>query len=512
MFRKAPALLVSLLLAGCGSTVAVTSNGVPMGSGDLGGAFVPGQSTSTAPGATGGLGTSTTAAGTAVGGSLPGSSGSGSLRPGQVSAGTGTGTVRPGSTGTVGAGGSNITTPITVGMVKTSSAGASSVGLKLDNSYSEQQFYDALIGALNVRGGLAGRQIKPVYDEVDPLGNNWAQDYAEACAKFTQDAKVELVLGYVFNHDQAFEECLARRGIPHLSTTFNVPDETELNRYPLLLNLEVPTITRRTLAKLDGAFATGALTKSSRVGVAYDSCPGTERSYQGPVKKAFAKYGVDVAAEYKVTCVTGQSDSGRSSADIQNMGLQFRSAGVTHVFFHSVSEGPMMIFFMQNAEQQKYYPTYVMSSLANLLTVTTNPQLAPPSQARNVKAYGWMPFEDVTMDKYPAKNAAQLRCLQLFKSKSIVPKTSIDYKIAYTTCEAFFIAERGLQASHGRTGAALIQGVQSLGTGYESATKLGGFAAFGRERHDSVLKVRPLVWVDACSCFDYTGVVRDIPS
>ena len=499
--RVAPALLATVLLSACGSTVPgnAGSQGVPISQGGLG------QNGEEAGGVAGRTG------GTSVGGTGTGTGGA----PSAVAGGTGStpGTNGTGSVALPTSGTAKALSPITIGMVKTATTGAASIGLKLDNTYSEQQFYDALIGAMNAKGGLAGRKIQPVYDEVDPFNSNWAQDYAEVCARFTQDNKVDLVLGYVFNYDQAFEACLARKGIPHLSTTFNVPDEKELSGFPLLLNVEVPTITRRTLAKLDGAFATGALTRSSRVGVAYDNCPGTERSYREAAKPAFARYGVKVVKEFQVSCVTGQSDSGRSTAEVQSMGLQFQSANVTHVLFHSVSEGPMMAFFMQNAQSQRYYPTYIMSSLANLMFVTTNPQLAPPEQARNVKAFGWMPFEDVTVDKYPAKNAAQLRCLALLKSQKVVPVSSLDFKIAYTTCEVLFIAERALTATRGdSTGPTFIRGVQSLGTSFQSVSKLGGFAAFGTNRHDAVLKARPLIYFDSCGCFNYTGSVRDIPT
>ena len=401
---------------------------------------------------------------------------------------------------------------IAIGMVKTATTGAGSIGLKLDNTYTEQQFYDAIVKAYNARGGIAGRMIKPMYDEVDPLGSNWSLDFEGVCQKFTQDNHVDVVIGYVFNYDPSFESCLARKGIAHLSTTFNVPDVTELEKFPLLLNVDVPTIDRRSLAKLDGATATGVLTSKSRIGVALDTCPGTERSWNNHIRAAFTRYRLNVVTTFTAHCINGQGDSGNSAAELQNMALQFRSENVTHVFFHAVSEGPALAQFMQNANSQRWYPTYVMSSLANLMFLTTNPQLAPPEQARNVKAFGWLPFEDVTTDKYQAPDAQQKRCLQLFRSQGIKPVGSLDFKVAYTTCEVFFILELGLRASRGVSrGAELVRAVQGIGTSYASADKLGGYAVFGPRRHDVVLRARPLLWFDACSCFNYTGSVREIP-
>jgi len=495
--RRAAAVVLALALTSCGTTVDVSS-GLTGGSLD---------------------GTGPQAPGVAPGQQHAGTNPAGGTSGAPVVDGTGpTGSGTGGGTPVAGPSAlpvdaPAVTKPLVVGMILTSTAGAAQFGLKLGNTYEEQEYYDGLIAAINSRGGIAGRKVKAVYDTVDPMSSSWAQDYAETCQVFTQDNHVDIVIGYSFNYDPSFEACLARKGIAHLSTTFNVPDDTELKQFPLLLNVEVPTIGRRTLLKVDGAVATGVLTPQSRVGVTYDSCPGTERSYHAEAKPIYARYHLNVVSEFAASCVAGQADSGRSSAENQSMALQFASARVTHVLFHSVSEGPMMAFFMQNANSQRWYPTYVMSSLANLMFATTNPQLVPPEQARNVKAFGWMPFEDVTVDKYPPLTAPQQRCKGLFKERDLVLRSSLDYKVAYTTCEVFFILERAMAVTKGSSeGPALIRAVQGLGRSFTSVSKLGGWAAFGPDRHDAVLKTRPLVWFEKCQCFDYTGKVRSIPA
>lgn len=507
-----PLLLAVALLSACGSTVGSQVAGQP--GAPLAGDGLSGAAGTTGDGLTGG-GAPLDGTATGVGGSSAGSTAGTPGTPGTTGPGTAGSSMAGGGAAprAAGSGPTGTARPLVVGMVKTSTQGADSIGLKLSNTYSEQQFYDALFTAINAKGGFGGRRLQPVYDEVDPFAQSWAADFAAACEKFTRDEKVDVVIGYVFNYDAAFESCLASKGIPHLSTTFNVPDAAELSRYPLLVNVDVPTITRRTLAKLDGATATGALTSGSKIGLMYDTCPGTQRSYEKEIKPALARYRLSVASDFQISCVNGQGDSGNSQVQLQSMAFQFKAAGVTHVLFHSVSEGPALVFLMQNAQQQEWFPTYVMSSLANLMFITTNPQLAPERQARNVKAFGWLPFEDVTTNKYPKPNATQKRCLQLLESRGVIPKGSLDFKIAYTTCEVLFVLERGLLGAGGAIdGPSIVRGVQAMGTSFESASKLDGAAAFGAGRNDAVLSARPLVWVDVCKCYDYTGSRRDIPN
>ena len=174
--------------------------------------------------------------------------------------------------------------PIELGFVRTGVSNAAAFGASLGNTISEADVDNAVVSYFNEHGGIGGRPIVPVYADTDTGSASWDADFAAACAKFTQDHKVAAVLGYVFNHDPAFEACLAQKGVPHLSTTFNVPDTTELARYPLLFALSTPRIERRSIEKIDGGLATGILTKASKLGVMVDSCPGTQRAWTGTTR------------------------------------------------------------------------------------------------------------------------------------------------------------------------------------------------------------------------------------
>lgn len=320
------------------------------------------------------------------------------------------------------------------------------------------------------------------------------------------------VLGYVFNYFASFERCLQKNGVVHLTTSFNIPDYAELRQYPLFLALDVPTIERRTLAKIDGAVATGYLTATSKIGLLSDDCPGTQRSLQATALPALARAGLTVAKSVRISCVNGASDNGSAVSAIQSAELAFASAGVDRVMFHSVSEGPALLQFAVTAETQKYRPGYIMSSLANLQTLTEQ-GVTPKEQIKNVHAFGWFPAQDIPPRTYPKRNVSQERCLSLLKSKGVVLSSSADYSFGFNICEAFFAYEAALLRTQGNpAGPAVMQALRGLGRSLPSVTNLNGLSMYGPGRFDTVAVARPLLYQERCSCFAYVGAAREIPT
>lgn len=498
--------LLCLLLSACGSTVA-------------------GSSTTTLPGAPGapGVGLGTTPDGTVVGttggtGSGTGSGTTGAVAPGTSGAGpatgttgssSGTGTTSGGTTTPGGStGGARATGPLEIGIVLTGTSNADSFGVSLGNTVDERDIDQALVDAMNAQGGLDGRKIVPVFASTDTGSANWETDFSAACATFTQDHKVAAVLGYVFNYFASFESCLAKKSIPHLNTGFNIPDEKELSAFPLHVALDVPSIGRRALLKLEGAVADGVLTPKSKIGVLRDSCPGTARSYDEVLLPAARRLGLTVAKDVSINCANGNSDSGAAVQAVQSAVLQFASSGVDQVLFHAASEGPALLVFSLSAESQGYRPGYVVSSLANLEALRG---YFPAAHKAKVHGYGWLPTQDARPTDYGARNGPQTRCLALLRSKAIVPASGPDYYYAYNICEAFFVYELALKAAGTSQGPAIVSAVKALGTSFASATNAGG-SAFTTRHPDAPRSARHLVYTDSCGCYRYTGPARAIPT
>jgi hypothetical protein len=94
----------------------------------------------------------------------------------------------------------------------------------------------------------------------------------------------------------------------------------------------------------------------------------------------------------------------------------------------------------------------------------------------------------------------------------VIPKEYNDYVSAYTTCDAVFLYEAALKKTLGASETAVVQkAIESLGTGYKSASVLGASTGFGSGDHDAPASYRPWGWQSGCSCFAYTGGPRAMP-
>jgi hypothetical protein len=408
-----------------------------------------------------------------------------------------------------GAGAAAARGPVVIGIVRTGVSNASKYGVSTGETVSETNVYDALVAAMNDAGGLAGRHINAIFDDTDTASTSWDADFEAVCAKFTQDNHVVAVLGYVFDYVPSFESCLAKKGVTHLSTTFNVPDTQEVSQFPLLFALSTPRIERRSVEKVDGALATGVLTKASKLGVVLDSCPGTGRAWTNTAKPYLLSKGITIASEYEFGCPRGQGEAAAVAGQAGNLVLQFRTAGVDTVMFNAVSEGPALLVLGSAAEAQGWHPKYVVSSLANAAVLGGQ---IPASQAENVHGYGWLPVQDVNPAQWPARTAPQDRCIALLKSKGVTLVSATDYFYAFNLCDALFVYEKALKATGGRTDGSLIApAIEALGTSHISTLNLEGRAAFTHSKHDGPSLARYFAWDRGCSCFTYRPTNVPIP-
>ena len=499
MRRIGLACLLAVALTGCGSTVQMRTTSTGQSDG-LGGQPGGAQVTSTTPG----------------GGAL-------AARPGAPSssgAGTSGQTAGAGAAAVTGSGSSTSGVapsaqlgargPLTIGMLVTTASGLQSTGYSFGNTVNEQAVDEALVRGLNAEGGLLGHKIVPVFAQTDTFSSNWESDFTAACASFTQDHKVQVVLGYAFNYYRSFESCLSKRAVPHLTTSFNIPDRAELRSYPGLVALDTPTVDRRGLAKADGAIATGYLTPKNKLGILTDNCPGSVRSLEQVVLPFLKRAGMPQPKIFTADCVNGYADSGSASAQLSNAELTFSSSGVDRIMMYGVSEGPGLAQFALAAQSQNYHPGYIVSSLANL---AVNNGTVPPEQARNIHGFGWLPMEDVPVSAYGPRNRNQQRCVRLLKSQGITLSSSADFIYAWQICEPFFVYEAALAKNGGRLDpTSVLAGIQGLGTSFTSVTNLGGKTLYGPGRADAIDSARPLVYADSCGCWRYTGAVRAIPS
>ncbi|HVV76478.1 MAG TPA: hypothetical protein VHC43_10620 [Mycobacteriales bacterium] len=495
-------------LAGCGSTVEMGADGTGVvATQGLGGPTVSQPQTAPSSGGSAGVGDVTVPQGAT-------SSRTGHSVTAGIGATTPVGPSKPGGKSSGGA--ASVPTrvqtgPLTVGFLTTGTSNAQSTDASLGNTVSESGVDQALIAAMNKHGGIDGRPVKIVLAHTDTGSSNWANDFQAACATFTQDNHVDVVLGYQFTYEPNLEQCLAKHGIPHLSDGFNVPSNSVLAQYPLFWSLDVPTIGERSIAKFQGAINTGFLTARNKLGIVLDDCPGTLDAWKSQVRPFLVSHHIDVAMTDTTSCGTGNNSGTTSTVSaITSALVKFRSQGVDRISFVSVSEAPALYVISVEAQSQGYYPGWIVSSLGQLAIIGGE---APQSEMRNTHGYGWMPSQDVPPQYNPKANASQRRCYALLRSQGVKPRSAADFGYAYNACEAVFLYERALKLDGGSSnGVAVSAAIASLGHSFESTLNLYGRTTFSNAaRNNAPAVYKPINWDGNCHCFRYGHQTYPMP-
>jgi hypothetical protein len=527
MPRSSTALAIALfasLLTACGSTVAAPG-------GATAGAAQPGA---VAPGADGlgdGLGDglsdgletpsangagAASAGGAAIGPpgtsdqsleSTGGASGPGVVQPGVGSSGSTAGGQSQPGTGQGPAAGPAPTGPLRFGLLTIKDAGAAvgAVGGNLGNKASEGEWARAMIGYLNDNGGIAGRELVPVEYEIDPQSNNYEGDLAAACARFTQDNQLPVVLsqsGYLWS--ASYQACLSKGGAAHLLSSGANGEQAQLEKFPALFNIWSPTPERRTRGLLTGLHASGYLTSKNTIGVIVENCPESVRTYDSTFAPLAKRLGLKV--EKRTTnCLRGFSDVGSFQAQVQAAVLPFRSAGVDRVIFLSPWEAVMLLFFENQARSQGYAPSYALTSNGGTNTAPDN--FGPEVLAR-MRGMGWAPTYDTTAGAATAKTPV---CTAAAKRAGYSVENALDRTFLLTACEHFLVFKAAVEAAGGRAdSASLSTGLAKASPSYTSVLQLGGRSLLGNGRQTAPGQVAEFAYVGECSCFRYVNAPRKL--
>jgi hypothetical protein len=500
------AVLASVaLLAACGSTVqAERTVQVP----GLSGASATADPLGAGP--AGPLTSSPSAGGSGpVGPSGSGPAGAPRTSQGVPSATAPTGTVAsaPTSTSTSTAAVQRITTPIQVGFMTTTVGNAQGAGLNTGQSYSDNQFYDALVKGYNAAGGLAGRRIVATYGATDTASSDWSTQFQAACQNLTQDHHVQAVLGYVFVFLDSFEQCLSSKGVPHLYAGYQPGDAGAQRDFPNLVSTAHPTVDVTSETVLAGAIASGRLTPRSKLGIVVDGCSHGERAFASSTVPYLKRNGIQYES-VSIGCSGGSTDVGPALSALKSAQLRFAA---DHVDVVMVLNTVALIFFMQDAQSQGYSPTYINQGSGGALEAQGG--AAPQSQLKNLHGFGWTPAIDVGPSHQPyARTPSQAACLAKLSSQGMTPTKFNDFMIAYATCDSLDLYAAALSRTGGRTGAAEVRQalVQLMPDFHGSLTYDGAHAVSASERGGPG-HYRESGWTDSCSCFTYRGPVRLVP-
>lgn len=487
------AALLVVVLTGCGSTVQSPTAVAPAGGG-LGAPTNPGTSGGLAPASQGPLGDSSGGAGTGGAAPAPGTGATGGAGTTGTTGGSAPATTVPTST-------QRKTGPLQLGVLDASSPAAATAATGANNpaGVDPVQITHGFIAYYNAHGGMAGRKLQPVEYTINPTSSSYENDLSAACAKFTQDNHVQVVVSQTGNlFSGNYESCLARKGVTNLEVANGAPDAQDVRSYPQLFTTASPTVDRRITAQLRGLTQKGLLTRQTPLGVIVEDCPQGTRAYSHTLAPLARSLGLTVQRR-DVDCVTGFSDAGAFFGQVGSAVLPFRSAGISRVMFVTSFEVAALQAFENQAQAQGWKPTYALSSLA--LTAANSGQYPADAQQR-MAGVGWLPVVDTTG---VTRTAATSRCDAIAREEGITPATQADEAFIYQICDLFAVLNASLVAAGGHEEASVFPaGVATAMRSFESAYVLDGKLALSRDQHDAPPVFSVFAYQQQCACFRYS--------
>lgn len=390
---------------------------------------------------------------------------------------------------------------IGIGVSDDATSFAQSLGLNANvgDVRSEAQ---AVINQINRHGGLAGRQIVPVWFNastvsynVNPVGTVQSE-----CAAWTQDHHVFAavnVIGYPNNG----VACLAQSHAIAVTSTAAGPVETaDLDRFspyyyapgtadsahlvgPLIAELKHenyfegwnPTTSR-------------PASKPVRIGVLYAA---DRPDLLLLTKKALARYGLKVSQSFYLA-------SSAAVTQLAGAVLRFKAEGVTHVLTYG-----FLSVFPEVAATQGYFPRYGVSSWDGLRTATSSEAERDFVGAMGV---GWTPFEDGNASVH---SVAERGCLAVMHGAGLETTDRTTNAVMTSICDQFSLLRDALTGITSPSPAIVDQRLDALGGSFESAATFG--ERFAPGRHAGVAAFRPLAFNAQCKCFAYTGATVRFP-
>lgn len=491
ILRAGLVALLAVTVSACGTTVTGGSAGgsAPGGDGLSAGGYAP-------------AGSATTRAGGAAAGSLPGSGGPGST-PGAAVGPSAQATLAAG--GGLGAAGGRTLPPIQIGTYylnggNAALAAAGFGGLVIPDN---KPVFEAFVKYINAHGGLGGRQVQPVYYEYNEGQDPQAQD-AAACATFTQDHHVFLVIGGINSGAGELLPCLAKHDVPLIGAATQGDQRffEQYRRYayePDELNLT--TGLKLLIANLK---ARGYLASVHKVGLV--QYPGA--IYDNAVRDGLipALKSVGLSLTDRVVASSTTDNSAIASA-ATNAELRFSSEHIDLVVF-ATPGGAAETYFMSNAQTQGYKPKYGIWSADSPYVLA---KTAPSGQLAGSIGVGYLPGLDVASNQDPtAGTAAGKACLAMGKSMGL-DESGLGNALVRTSCDVFFTLQKAMASAVAATTstAALEQAIDAIGSSYAPASTFA--IRWNPAHHDAAAGYRNLAYNTGCSCFTYVGATQRIP-
>jgi hypothetical protein len=359
----------------------------------------------------------------------------------------------------------------------------------------------AIVDYFNANGGIAGRQIEPVWHEV--LAQNAVtkegrtRDAQEACATYTEDNEVFAIMGSGQWTEQNIIECAVNTDTPYIdgftAATGVWASEAQAARFgPHYYTTSMFTTDRREKAMVQSLRNLGFFAPDAKVGLVIEDSAAFREAADNTLKPALEAAGVEVAVEVRYPDIIESA--------WQNYVLQMQAAQVTHVYFGaSTAESWPTLLFMRGAENQGYRPSYALSGLP-LDWLENN---APPQQLEKAMGFTWLPSRVEGAERPPSSERDRI-CREVLAAKDYPETAGLPF------CDFFWFVKDTLERAPELTPLGMQTAAEQLGDGWMSTLTFNGKTRLGPGRHDGAHIGRDFRFDAATAEFVYAGPLYEV--
>lgn len=372
--------------------------------------------------------------------------------------------------------------------------------------------YETMIDWVNAQGGVAGRELVPVWHRYRVAsGESFSAQDQAACTTYTQDNEVFVSLASGAGGDDNFLACMENAGVPILATSRIDDDDTfrRFPRYNALLGLSNDMIARVWPGGLDegGYFEETSALEDVKIGLVTYDMPAFRNPVERNLRPAMRAVGQEFEDEVYIRPPDNINDVGQMAAEMGSAILRFRQQGIEHVMIFDASNALITLLFMQAAENQGYRPRYGLNS-SNGGQVMAD--LVPDGQLRDAVSVGWNPTFDVPEGDFTDWSPARALCDRIYEEANISFDNTNAQIVGYIQCDQVRGLMESVNASQGPLSADSVnQGLARLGSSFDSAAYIA--TRFAPDRRFGLARYRLAAYFDDCACFKYTSGWRNMP-
>ncbi|HVM54790.1 MAG TPA: hypothetical protein VM262_16505, partial [Acidimicrobiales bacterium] len=405
----------------------------------------------------------------------------------------------PGTSGGVGPGVTEETIALGIPYCNDCASANAALGAGSEDPGDTRRYYQAALDDVNARGGVIGRELVPVFQEVS-AADDIARSQQAACEAFTADNKVLMM----FFRGEIIYECALRAGVLAWGTGGTGPTYAKFPNLFAPSSIRLERLFQVTVRSMVAARWHEPTPRwpTGKIGlITWDDAEyryAMEHGYLAGLREAGLK-------EQDVRYVTVPASAGgvaESSAAISNAVLSFSSQGIDHVF---IGDGPAGIFsgtgltllFLTNAQSQGYFPRYGFNS-NNSPDFESHPREQLVGMMA-IDSFDTTPENDEGIELNPVRE----RCFEVMREAGLPVGQWLTQAIAIGACEIAWFAEVVIGRASDTTLDNMIAAGESLGTSYRSPYNYGN--RLGPGQHDGVALFRSLEWDEGCSCVKYTS-------